>query len=406
MNLEREGGCLCGAVRFKARLTGTNFGVCHCPTCRKWTGSALLGITVPEANVEWSGVEHIARRKSSDRAERAWCAECGSPLWFRLTDADPGAAALELPVGSFDDANGLTMTNENFIDAKPDSYGFGGKGRIALTGAEFLARSPAAPRHIIRAERYLTAHPLYLDYVPGRSSTLVLAFTGVGGDHELVPTPEAFRVTSRDGENHVLFIGDASRSWMNADGMVETLQTAIADLVERIRPARIVAFGNSMGGSAALIYASLFKVDAVLAIVPQFSVKDDLVPNERRWRNWRQGITTWRFPAVPDLSGRGMDVMILHGDEPREMMHARLFAAGPGVDHYVLPQQGHSLARGLKLSGHLFPLVGHVLSGQMDDARQVLASAGGRTLAEHLQAVPDQQRTGLPTGEEANADPA
>lgn len=68
MTLERDGGCLCGAVRFKAVLTGTNFGVCHCPMCRKWTGSALLGITVPAGNVNWTGLERVAKRQSSPGA--------------------------------------------------------------------------------------------------------------------------------------------------------------------------------------------------------------------------------------------------------------------------------------------------------------------------------------------------
>ncbi|MBN8629715.1 MAG: GFA family protein [Rhodobacterales bacterium] len=142
MSLEREGGCLCGAVRFKARLTGTNFGACHCPMCRKWTGSALLGITVPEGNVEWVGAGHIARRQSSGWGERAWCADCGSPVWFRVTVAGPYAGNLELPVGSFDDANGLTMTNEIYIDHKPDSYAFAGTGRQVLTRAQCVEKFP------------------------------------------------------------------------------------------------------------------------------------------------------------------------------------------------------------------------------------------------------------------------
>lgn len=142
MSLERDGGCLCGAVRFKARLTGTNFGVCHCPMCRKWTGSALLGITVPAGNVEWMGLEHVARRQSSAWGERAWCADCGSPIWFRVTVDGPYAGNLELPVGSFDDANGLTMTNEIYIDHKPDSYAFAGSGRQVLTRAQCVEKFP------------------------------------------------------------------------------------------------------------------------------------------------------------------------------------------------------------------------------------------------------------------------
>ena len=143
MNLERDGGCLCGAVRFSADLTGTNFGACHCPMCRKWTGSALLGITVPEGNVEWTGLEHVARRQSSPWAERAWCAECGSALWFRLTVADsPLAGTIELPIGTFDDANGLTMTNEIYIDHKPDSYAFVATDRQVLTRAQCVEKFP------------------------------------------------------------------------------------------------------------------------------------------------------------------------------------------------------------------------------------------------------------------------
>jgi hypothetical protein len=142
MSLEREGGCLCGAVRFKARLTGTNFGVCHCPMCRKWTGSALLGMTVPEGNVEWTGAEHIARRQSSGWGERAWCRDCGSPVWFRVTVESPYAGTIELPVGSFDDASGLTMASEIYIDMKPDSYAFAGIGRNVLTRAQCVEKFP------------------------------------------------------------------------------------------------------------------------------------------------------------------------------------------------------------------------------------------------------------------------
>ncbi|MBL9063008.1 GFA family protein [Tabrizicola sp.] len=140
--IERAGGCLCGAVRFRARLTGTNFGACHCPMCRKWTGSALLGMTVPEGNVEWTGLDHVARRQSSAWGERAWCRECGSPVWFRVTVDSPYAGTIELLVGTFDNANGLTMTNEIYIDFKPDSYAFAGEGRKVLTRADCVARFP------------------------------------------------------------------------------------------------------------------------------------------------------------------------------------------------------------------------------------------------------------------------
>lgn len=232
---------------------------------------------------------------------------------------------------------------------------------------------------------YLADPPLHLDYLPGRSGLLVLAFTGVGGRTETVPTPEAIRLTGWDGENHVLFIGDASRSWMNAPGFVEKLSAAVDELVEKIRPTRIVAFGNSMGGSSAMIWASLHKVDAVLAIVPQHTVNPELLPEERRWRHFRQNIATWRYPAVPDISGRGIEVMILHGGDSGEFRHARRFVRGRGVDHYILPGYGHSVARSMKSTGHLAPLMTNFLAGNMQEARRVVESAGGVTFAAYRQ---------------------
>ncbi|OYW58665.1 MAG: hypothetical protein B7Z10_09820 [Rhodobacterales bacterium 32-66-7] len=232
---------------------------------------------------------------------------------------------------------------------------------------------------------YPSRPPLHLDYLPGRNPMLVLAFTGVGNRIDPIPAPEAVKLAGWDGENHVLFISDASRSWMNAPGLVETLLEAVARLVQAIQPDRIVAFGNSMGGSAALIYASLARVDSLLAIVPQYSVQSDLVPEERRWWHFREHITDWRFPAVPDLTGRNCQAMILHGGEPREIIHARRFKTGPGTDHYIVPQYGHALAQCLKAKRHLRPLISHVFNGEMAEARAVVEAAGGIRFAHYRQ---------------------
>ena len=54
----------------------------------------------------------------------------------------PYAGNVELPVGLFDDANGLTMTNEIYIDMKPDSYAYAGSGRQVLTRAQCVEKFP------------------------------------------------------------------------------------------------------------------------------------------------------------------------------------------------------------------------------------------------------------------------
>jgi hypothetical protein len=135
-----EGGCLCGAVRFTATDVPGTFGVCHCDMCRRWTGSALLAVSVPEAQVTWRGEDRIARMQSSAWAERAWCRDCGTGLFFRMTVDSDWSGNLDLPIGIFDDPNGFTMSHEIWIDHKPDSYGFAGDGHKRLTRQECVAK--------------------------------------------------------------------------------------------------------------------------------------------------------------------------------------------------------------------------------------------------------------------------
>jgi len=137
---DRQGGCMCGAVRFMARDVPETFGACHCQMCRRWTGSALLGVTVPEGDVTWEGADSIATIRSSSWAERAFCARCGSGLYFRVTMESEWSGNVELPIGLFDDASGMRMSNEIYIDHKPDSYAYAGEGRELKTRADCVAK--------------------------------------------------------------------------------------------------------------------------------------------------------------------------------------------------------------------------------------------------------------------------
>jgi len=131
---------MCGAVSFTARDVPDRMGACHCEMCRRWTGSALLGVTVPEAGTEWRGTDDIATLQSSDWAERAWCRKCGTGLYFRVTADNEWAGSFEIPLGLFDDPNGFTMTNEIYIDHKPDSFAYADEGRDLMTRAEYVAK--------------------------------------------------------------------------------------------------------------------------------------------------------------------------------------------------------------------------------------------------------------------------
>lgn len=137
----RTGKCMCGSVRFTATEVPDKFGACHCEMCRRWTGSALLGVTVPKGKLAWEGAEHIAEVQSSAWAKRGWCGKCGSNLFFQVTLEGDWSGGVELPIGLFDDPNGFTFSNEIYIDHKPDSYAYAGsEGRKLLTRQDYVEK--------------------------------------------------------------------------------------------------------------------------------------------------------------------------------------------------------------------------------------------------------------------------
>jgi len=139
--MSRTGGCLCGAVRFTATELG-NFGVCHCKMCQRWAGGPFFGITVLEAAMRITGGENVIDFRSSDRATRSHCGVCGSSLWYRDDKGLEGTGDYEITIGLLDDADGLILRREVYIDRKPDSFALAGE-HERLTEAEFMARKAA-----------------------------------------------------------------------------------------------------------------------------------------------------------------------------------------------------------------------------------------------------------------------
>jgi len=107
-----DGRCLCGAVTIV--VDGAHVaavGACHCAMCRRWSGTVLSGFDAAPDAVTVTGT--VTRHASSDFAERAFCPECGSHLWFRLKGAD---SAYELAPGLFDGAAAFPLISEIFTD--------------------------------------------------------------------------------------------------------------------------------------------------------------------------------------------------------------------------------------------------------------------------------------------------
>lgn len=139
--MSATGRCLCGTVSFTAQEVDQHMHACHCSMCRSWTGGPAMSVSV--GSVEFFGADKIKRFASSDWAERGFCSDCGSSLFYHMKE--PSVYMMNL--GAFDDPDQFTVTGEIYIDEKPAGYDFAGD-HPRQTGAEFLASlgiSPDAP---------------------------------------------------------------------------------------------------------------------------------------------------------------------------------------------------------------------------------------------------------------------
>ena len=101
MNSEamHEGGCQCGAVRYRLRMAPQRNHYCHCRMCQRATGNLFAALAgAKKDKIEWTQGQP-GFFASSTLAQRGFCARCGTPLSFSYNDSD----WIYVTIGSLDD---------------------------------------------------------------------------------------------------------------------------------------------------------------------------------------------------------------------------------------------------------------------------------------------------------------
>jgi len=107
-----EGGCLCGAIRYRVTCVPSWSTICHCRTCRKAAGAPSVGwLTFDRGNFALlRGAP--ARFVSSPGVERTFCTACGTQLTY-ASDGRPGD--IDVTTMSLDDQMLFPPTCEVWI---------------------------------------------------------------------------------------------------------------------------------------------------------------------------------------------------------------------------------------------------------------------------------------------------
>lgn len=102
-----EGGCLCGAIRY--RLTGPSLFVsqCCCKDCQKATGTGhttIVGIHKSQLALEGEPKTYTNAGDTGGKVTRHFCGECGGRLY---TSGDLPGEIIMVQAGSLDDPDAI-----------------------------------------------------------------------------------------------------------------------------------------------------------------------------------------------------------------------------------------------------------------------------------------------------------
>ena len=148
-----EGGCSCGAVRFRLKAEPISVNCCHCRDCQRQTGSGFaLNLLIEAENVELLGEapEPVAYATGSGMGQRNFrCPHCKVSVWSIYNAAGEGArfvrgGALDDPGGIEPNAHIFTASKLGWVsipDGVPQFPGFySGKDIVPTFGEEGAAR--------------------------------------------------------------------------------------------------------------------------------------------------------------------------------------------------------------------------------------------------------------------------
>ena len=113
--LPHPGGCLCNSVRFEVSGLPTYACHCHCHSCQRASGAAMVTwATFPAANFRITQGS-MTKHESSPGVTRGHCTDCGSPLTYEHVDR---AGEIDVTAACFDDSSFIAPRSHIWLEDK------------------------------------------------------------------------------------------------------------------------------------------------------------------------------------------------------------------------------------------------------------------------------------------------
>jgi hypothetical protein len=147
-----EGGCLCGAVRYRARGPALRTLVCHCRFCQRMTGSSSYAESMFAIDdVEFTGELQVYAHRSQTSGKEVYvhfCPKCATTLTLTF-ERWPEYRAVSR--GTFDDPNWVDVVAHIWTESAqsgvmlPAGVDCFDRARATLDGTPEAPRRHAAP---------------------------------------------------------------------------------------------------------------------------------------------------------------------------------------------------------------------------------------------------------------------
>ena len=116
--LSLKAKCLCGNISFKTSGYHRDVQNCHCVQCLKTHGHHAAYSKVEEKDLKFLSKKSLKWFKSSKRAKRGFCSNCGASIFFKVI----GTNSVCIAAGIFNNPTKLKTSIEIFTKGKSDYY--------------------------------------------------------------------------------------------------------------------------------------------------------------------------------------------------------------------------------------------------------------------------------------------
>ena len=110
--LPADGGCVCGAIRYRVEGSPANSMICHCKTCRRVAAAPVVAwVTFPRARFRFLQGQPSAFHSTAP-VRRTFCGSCGTPLTYEHADS---SEYVDVTTCSLDDPESFPPTHHSWL---------------------------------------------------------------------------------------------------------------------------------------------------------------------------------------------------------------------------------------------------------------------------------------------------